>query len=193
MTEQKTTTTRKRATRTKAQPVETIETTNIEEVIVEQPKVEAPVKRELKDDTKILVMNNTMGVYGYRNGNRRLSLSEYGSTGKLPFEEIEIMYADPNTSRHIQDAFIIILDDDVVEELNLHTVYKNVLDPKGVNELFRNPERLQEVLPKMPKIMQETVVIQARRRFKSEDQFDRLTDIRIAQVITNELGIDILE
>lgn len=193
MTEQKTTTTRKRTTRTKVQPVETIESTNNEEVIVEQPKVETPKKRELTDSTKVSVMNNTMGVYGYRNGNVVLNLSEYGDTGKLSFEEIQRMYSNATTKRHIQDAFIIVLDDDVVEELNLHNVYKNVLQPNGVNELFRNPDRLQEVLPKMPKIMQETVVIQARRRFKSEDQFDRLTDIRIAQVITNELGIDILE
>lgn len=191
MTEQKTT--RKRTTRatTKAntvKPVETVEEIEVVEEVIEQPK-----KRELKDDTKVLVMNNTMGVYGYRNGNRRLNLAEYGSTGKLPFEEIEIMYSSPMTSRHIQDAFIIILDDDVVEELNLGHLYKNILDPKGVDELFKNPNRLQEVLPKMPKIMQETVVIQARRRFNSEDSFEKLTDIRIAQVIKNELNIDILE
>lgn len=189
MTETKNTARKPRNTRAKT--VEKVENTvKVEDTTV---VVETPKKRELTDATKVSIMNNTMGVYGYRNGNVVLNLSEYGDTGKLTFEEIQRMYSNSTTKRHIQEAFVIILDEDVVEELNLKNIYQNVLQPKGVDELFRNVDRLQEVLPKMPKIMQETVVIQARRRFKSEDQFERLTDIRIAQVIENELGISILE
>lgn len=189
MTEQTTTTTRKRAPRKTTTVKNTDEQVNIE---TKEEAVKEVVKRELTDDTKVTIMNNTMGVYGYRNGNKAISLSSYGDTAKLTFEEVQSMYAKASTKRDIQDAFIIILDEDVIEEMNLTKLYKNILQPVGVDELFKNPERLQEVLPEMPKIMQETVVIQARRRFQTEDIQQRLTDIRIVQVIENITGINIL-
>ena len=185
---EQTTTTRKRA------PRKTTTVKNTDEQVIAETKevVKEVTKRELTDDTKVTIMNNTMGVYGYRNGNKAISLSSYGDTAKLTFEEVQSMYAKASTKRDIQDAFIIILDEDVIEEMNLTKLYKNILPPSGVDALFKNPERLQEVLPEMPKIMQETVIIQARRRFQTEDIQQRLTDIRIVQVIENVTGINIL-
>lgn len=195
-----TTTTRKRNTRkTTKEEVITEPVVNQEEVIdtetvIEEVKVEeVEVKRELTDDTKIVIMNNTMGVYGYRNGNKAITLSEYGDTAKITFEELTTMYSSPKTKRHITDAFILILDQDAVDELGINKLYANILDDKGVDRLLADPSQLKEVLPKLPKGMQETVIIKARKGFKSTDAYTRLTDIRIVNIIEEVTGHNITE
>lgn len=187
-----TTTTRKpRATKANPEVAEVIESTETVETtkVVEQPKIEVVEKRVLKDTDKITIMNNTTGRYMYKSKDNRttIEMEEYGNTATLTFDELRIMF---NSQRkHISEAFIIILDEDVIEEFNYTPQYKNILAPEEVVELLNKPEAIKEVLPKMPKTMREIVIYTAKRKFKNGE----LTDITIAKAIKEASKVDILE
>ncbi|WP_341323370.1 hypothetical protein NSQ62_07820 [Solibacillus sp. FSL H8-0523] len=153
------------------------------EKTIKQPKV------PLTANNKITVMNNTTGRYGYigRSG-YSFELEEYGDTAQIPFGELQAMRSS-SQKRHIEDAFIIILNEDAVAELNYTKLYESVLDKHSVEELFSNPQRLEETLPKMPVVMRETVISIAKQKYMNRTLFD----IRIIEIIEKCLDVKIIE
>lgn len=148
------------------------------------PEPKPVEKRKLQNDDEIEVMNNTTGRYGYRGRSGfAVEMTEYGDVLEIPFGELKRMRAEQK--RHIEDAFIVILDEDAVKELRYEKLYENVFDKDSVEELLQNPERLAEVLPKMPKTMRETVGSIAIRRIKNKQIFD----MRIKDAVEKSLGI----
>ena len=196
MTEQKTT--RTRNTRTKAKiesaPVEVVnvDVTVAEDVVTETKnpttKIET-VKDELKDTDKIIVMNNTTGRYGYtgRSG-YSFELEEYGDTARIPFGELREMIAS-RQKVHITKAFIVIMNDDAIEELNLGKLYQTILDDQGVENLLTDDNKIKELLPEMPPTMRETVVAIARKKYKN----GQLTNLKVINAIKESTNINIME
>lgn len=152
----------------------------------EKPSAKAKVK--LAKDDKVPVMNNTTGRYGYvgRSG-YSFELEEYGDITDVPFGELQTMRSG-SQKRHLEDAFIIILDEDAVEELNYAKLYENVLDEEGVNELLGDVDRLEKALSKMPLVMRETVVTIAKRKYEARE----LYDIRVIEAIEKNLNVKII-
>lgn len=153
-----------------------------------KPKVEArPEKRVFNTDDKVEIMNNTTGKYKYtsKRSGFALEMEDYGDTEDITFGELRTMSS--TQKRHITDAFIVILDEDVVKELGYEKLYKNVFSYEGVEELFNNPDKLNEVLPKMPVTMRETLGAIAIRKFKNKELFD----LRIKGVIEKNLKVTI--
>ena len=186
----KTTTTRKPRTATKAKvEVEQVET--VQEVVeeVKKPVSRQVAKTTLDESDLVTVMNNTTGRYMYKSRDNRttIELEEYGDTASITFGELKLMFS--GQKKHITEAFIIILDEDAVEGINYTKQYQNILDPEQVEELLTKPEVIKEVLPKMPKTMQEVVIYTAKRKFKN----DELSDIRIVNAIRDASKINILE
>ena len=186
----KTTTTRKPRTATKAKvEVEQVETA--QEVVeeVKKPVSRQVAKTTLDESDLVTVMNNTTGRYMYKSRDNRttIELEEYGDTASITFGELKLMFS--GQKKHITEAFIIILDEDAVEGINYTKQYQNILDPEQVEELLTKPEVIKEVLPKMPKTMQEVVIYTAKRKFKN----DELSDIRIVNAIRDASKINILE
>ena len=186
----KTTTTRKPRTATKAKvEVEQVET--VQEVVeeVKKPVTRQVAKTTLDESDLVTVMNNTTGRYMYKSRDNRttIELEEYGDTASITFGELKLMFS--GQKKHITEAFIIILDEDAVEGINYTKQYQNILDPEQVEELLTKPEVIKEVLPKMPKTMQEVVIYTAKRKFKN----DELSDIRIVNAIRDASKINILE
>lgn len=180
---------------TKAQPktetvVDAVENVDVVEVVEKVEKVETkPVKRELTDSTKVSVMNNTTGRYGYiGKSGYSFELEEYGDIAEIPFSEIRSMVSS-SQKRHITDAFIIILDEDVVKELNYTKLYQNILDQEGIENLLANPEKLKEALPNLPTLMRETVLTFARQKVKNNELWDN----RVINAIKEIAKIDISE
>lgn len=171
---------------TKKEPVEKVETVKNEEVVKQSKKEEKPKQRKLSRDDEVLVMNNTTGRYGYisRTG-FSIEMNEYGDTVTLPFGELETMRS--SQKRHIEEAFIVILDEDAVKQLRFEKLYENVLDEDGVNEVLQDFERLEKMINKMPKTMRETVGAIATRKFKNGELFD----MRVKKVLEDNLKIKI--
>lgn len=154
-----------------------------EEKAKETPKQE---KRKLTADTEVEIMNNTTGLYGYigRSG-FALDMSEYGDTLEMPFGELKRMKAEQ--PRHLNDAFIVVLDQDAVKELRLEKIYEGIVNDVGLDNLLRDPQKLKTVIPKMPAAMKETVAAVARRKFRTEELYDN----RVKKVIEEGLNIKI--
>ena len=194
MTEQKTARSRNSRSKTKNENTPT-EVTNVdvtEEVATETKvtptKVEV-TKEELKDTDKITVMNNTTGRYGYtgRSG-YSFELEEYGDTARIPFSELREMVAS-RQKVHITKAFIVILNDEAIEELNLNKLYQTILDDEGVESLLKDATKIKELLPVMPPIMRETAITIARNKYKN----GQLTDLTIINAIKESTNINIME
>ena len=186
----KTTTTRKPRTATKTKvEVEQVET--VQEVVeeVKKPVSRQVAKTTLDESDLVTVMNNTTGRYMYKSRDNRttIELEEYGDTASITFGELKLMFS--GQKKHITEAFIIILDEDAVEGINYTKQYQNILDPEQVEELLTKPEVIKEVLPKMPKTMQEVVIYTAKRGFTSGE----LTDITIVNAIKDASKVNILE
>lgn len=188
MTEQKTT--RRRPTRTaKSEPKVEVNVVEEKVEVIEKVVESKPVKQPLTDSDKVTVMNNTTGRYGYvGKSGYSFQLEEYGDTADVPFGELRAMSASKQ-KRHITDAFIIILDDEAVEELNYSKLYEDVLDVDGVESILSQPEKLKLTLPKMPKIMRETVITIARQKYKNGE----LNDLRVINAIKDSVDINIME
>ena len=185
MTEQKTTTRKNARKSTAPKNTEVSKVETVEEVV--EAKVEKAKVKISKED-KVPVMNNTTGRYGYsgRSG-YSFELEEYGDDTDIPFGELQAMRSG-SQKRHLEDAFIIILDEDAVEELNYTKLYENVLDEKGVEQLLTDAVRLEKVLPKMPLVMRETVVTIAKRKYEERTLFD----IRVIEAIEKNLNVKII-
>jgi len=175
MTEVKKTTTARKST------VKNTDTENITETQLE--------KRILKDTDEVTVMNNTTGRYGYRSLNGfAFDLDEYGQTISIPLKELRVM-ASGKARAHLTNAWIIILDDEAVNALNLTNLYKNIYTEDQVMELLKKPEHLPDVFVKMPEAMQLTVLQTAKRVVKNGE----LRDLRVVQIIKDIADVDILE
>lgn len=134
-------------------------------------------------------MNNTTGRYGYAGkSGYSFELEEYGDTTDVPFGELQNMRSG-SQKRHLEDAFIIVLDADAVEELNYTKLYENVLDEKGVEELLGDVKRLEKAIVKMPLVMRETVVSIAKRKWNDRTLFD----IRVVEAIEKNLNVKIAD
>lgn len=156
MTEQKTTTRKPRTARTKTTP-----NTVVEETLI---KVEE-VKYEIKDTDKIAVMNNTTGKYAYHGDNGySFTLEEYGDVAHVPFEKLRHIMASKKA--HVTKGYIMILNEDAVDELNQNKLYENMYTPEEVDELLEDATLLLAKYPKMPDIMKETVIYRARQKSK---------------------------
>lgn len=162
--------------------------TKVAEEKVETKAKEEKKKVKLSKDDKVPVMNNTTGRYGYvgRSG-YSFELEEYGDVTDVPFGELQAMRSG-SQKRHLEDAFIIILDEDAVEELNYSKLYESVLDENGVDELLADSERLEKAISNMPVVMRETVVTIAKRKYENRE----LRDLFVIEAIEKNLNVKII-
>lgn len=194
MTEQKPTTRKTPTSRAnKNNPKTTIEKVveaeNIEPIVDDVVEVKLVEKQPLSDTDKVTVMNNCMGRYGYRgNSGYAFQLEEYGDTANIPFGELRAMSASKHKT-HITNAYIVILNEDAVEELNYTKLYENILDSNGVEKILSHPDKIKETLVKMPKNMRETVVSIAKKKLQNGE----LTDLRVVNAIKESVNVDIME
>lgn len=170
------------ATRSRTRNTETV--TEKEVVKNVEKKVEP---RVIQDTDRITVMNNTTGVYGYQSKNGfSFDLAAYGETIEIPFGELRIMKAGQDKI-HLTDAWIIILDEDVVEALNLTPLYRNIYDDEQVDILLNNSDAIRNNFPLMPKAMQTIIVARAMQKFKANE----LHDYRVITAIKEVSGVDL--
>lgn len=189
----KTTTRTPRKTTPKKEVVEKIVSEEKVEVDVQQETVIEAIqtvakaeKRQFSKNDDVEIMNNTTGRYGYigRSG-FSIEMNEYGDTLEIPFGELKAMKGEQK--RHIEEAFIVILDEDAIKELRLEKLYENILDLDGVEEILQDHEKLDKILNKMPSTMRETIGSIAVRKFKSGELYDK----RVQKVIEDNLKIKI--
>ena len=140
MTEEKKTTTRSTKTNTKS--TETKSTA----------KKAAPAKPKIEKETEVLVYNNTTGLlkYSARKGTGYLELAEFMDSDYMTFEELQQLRNSPH-KRLLEDGWIYVDDEDVLDALNLGKLKEKVKSPESLQQLIEegNPERIIETAEKL--------------------------------------------
>lgn len=187
-------TARTRATGTKSAKAQLEEASNevhVEPTVEEKPvEVTTPVEktpRVIQDTDKILVLNNCKGTYGYDSPNGySFDLVGYGTTTTVPMEILRKMASGKHRS-HLTRPWLIILDEDVVEELNLTRQYEQFYTPEEVDKLLANPQILRENFDAMTKAMQKVILSQVRQRIQAKE----FNDYSVIAWLRDDIGLDI--
>lgn len=125
-------------------------------------------KRNIDGNTAVLVMNNTTGFVSFVN---KRTQAEFLIEGYGNFEEMlvsDLINMRSSSAALLNEAHLIILDDDVVEYLRLQKVYENILKPEDIDNFFKqNDTKMREILSKSPRGMKELLFDKAKEMVKS--------------------------
>lgn len=159
-----------------------------EELKKEEEKEKKPQKRQVSRDDYTTIMNGTSGRVKYssdRTG-QVWEFTEYGQTDEITVGELINIRNRYGTM--LRDAWIIILDEDVVEYLGLKEMYKYTMTPDQLEKFFElNPEKVEEILSKAPHGVRQLVAGIAKQKYEN----DELYDVRKIKAIEESLNIEL--
>lgn len=140
--------------------------------------------REIKRDEKIMIMNGTSGGLSLYTKHGKYEFTEFGQTDHLEFGELEVLRN--HNPKIFTDGVVVILDHDVVEKFRLGEIYKNILTPENVEEVFKKDvEEIKEFVKKLPAGMLQTFTGIAIRKY----QEGSLNDLRLVKFIEEKFDI----
>lgn len=144
-------------------------------------------KREITGDTKVTVYNNTHGglTYEAKKGNGYLRFENFMDSDELTVDELQQMR---NGHRRIlEDGWIFVDDEEVLEHLRLDKVKESVKSPEVLTELLtsNNPTRIKEVAPKLSKSSQTTLHKQLRKLYEDGN----VSNIHVINAVEESLGL----
>jgi hypothetical protein len=146
------------------------------------------VEQKIKDDEQIVVMNGLSGSLTHRSGRtgRSWRFKEFGQTDKLPYEEL--LALKNGSPKVFEQGWIIILDKRVQEQFGLTELYKNILTPENIEQVFKKDvEELKEFVSNLPEGMKSTFVSKARELYEAK----KLYDMRIIEYVETEFGFSL--
>ena len=164
----KTTTTRKTAktkTNAKTKPVETVET--VEEV-VEQKAPARPKKRlEINRDELIVCRSATENlVYISKRTGEKFEWAEFGDVQYITLGELITMKS--TQPRFLKEGWLIIDDEEAIEQLGLAKMYGNIFEIEDMAEfLEKDPYEMERILKNMPRGFKNSIAQFAREQVES--------------------------
>jgi hypothetical protein len=154
----------------------------------EKPQaISKPKQTKLDKEYQVLVMNGTYGQLQYIsdvNGST-WKFTEYGQTDEMNFGEIQSMLNRQPT--FIKDGWLVILDDQVIQELRLQEYYKHIYSEQELDDIFAeaNIEKIREII-KGGNLGIKTMFAQySMNRYKE----GKLHDFRIIRLVQEELNL----
>lgn len=160
----------------------------------EEPKKEKPKKTnrkrvqtiDIEPNELIAVRSVTKGLLIYvssRTG-QTVRWSDFGSVEYVEFGELVTMRsANP---KFINEPYIAIDDEEVVEKLGLKDLYDSMIDVDNIEDFFSNSlDRMKELIEQMPKGNKKLIGDTAHEMIKD----GKLYDIRKIKLLEEELGI----
>lgn len=142
----------------------------------------------IKDDDKIVVMNGLSGYLTHKSKStgRIWKFSEFGQTDKLPYSEILAIHN--NNPKVFKDCWLIVLNKQIQEDFGLVEIYKNIITPENLGQLFDKPlEELEDLINNLPDGMKAVFIERARELYISK----QLYDLRIIRFIENKFGFSL--
>lgn len=164
------------------------------EVVVakaEAPEVKAPAKKVRKDlDRNMMVECRSVysGTLTYVS-KKTLGETTWNGFGETEYVDLgELLTMKGTQASFLNNPWIIIDDEDVVEYLGLKSIYDRILAPEDVQGLFyKTPQEIEETIAKAPKGTRELIADTARDLIVNEQLFD----VRIMKVLNKALNIDL--
>ncbi|QPK89731.1 hypothetical protein IEN91_04580 [Bacillus velezensis] len=135
----------------------------------------------LKDEDKITVMSGSTGavVYHSLTSNKSWKFTEFGQTATIPYGELVAI--KNRYPRYFKDGWFIILDEQVQEDFGLTEMYKNILTPDNMEEVFSmDINELSMFIDKLPEGMKVAFVNKAQELY-DQDKIDRHSVIKLIE------------
>lgn len=187
----KTTTPRKtntRATKTVEEPVvEAVE--KVEENTVETPQpVNKPKKRLEINRDELIPCRCSMSslIYVSKRTSEKFEWSEYGDVQYITLGELITMKS--TQPRFLKEGWLIVDDEEAIEQLGLSKFYGNLFEIDDIDEFFGLSEsEIERILKNMPRGFKNTVAIFARERIESGE----LDSNRKIKLLEDLLDVDL--
>jgi hypothetical protein len=125
------------------------------------------VKSKIKEDDRIVVMSgiNSVGYFSERS-NRRWKFTKFGQQDLIEYSELVAMRN--KYPAYFTQGWIIVLDKAVQEEFNLTEMYKNILTPENIDDVFNmDVEGLDRFIEAMPEGQKQSLVNNAVERYEA--------------------------
>ena len=177
----------------KVEKVEVVETPQVQEVVVEEPKFRSLPQipqhemfevRSLVHNPLIYIDKRSGNVYEWMN---------YGDVEMLPLSDIMTMRN--RDRKFIDDMRVSFEDDELIHAFNLVDKYNEVFSVFNEDVLLdRNANELREILPKLPKGVKNSIISRAREIAQQEIEsgdFVLLDSTVKMKLIEEHLGLDL--
>ncbi|UGO51079.1 hypothetical protein PQE70_gp226 [Bacillus phage vB_BanS_Nate] len=141
------------------------------EVFASQSKrIKVQKSKKFKDEDLIPVMNGLSGGLFYQSDRTHKVWEFKGFGQESAMEFSELINLRNKYPAYFMDGWLIVCDDDVVKELNLASMYENILTPKNVKEVFEKPiEEMEKFVDRLPQGMKITFVDIAKDLYNKEE------------------------
>lgn len=142
-------------------------------------------KSGLKDDDKIAVMSGLSGSVGYysERTHKRWQFNSFGQEDLMEYSELVAMRNKYPT--YLTDGWIIVLDKEVQEEFKLTEMYKNILTPDNIEEVFNMKlEVLEKFIDALPDGMKTSFVNKAVEKYENGS----LDSLQVVQYIQKKFN-----
>lgn len=185
----KTTTTRGRQTAAKKTTATKVVETVLEEVVEE---VKAQPKRAIKkariDNNELVPVRSTQNslIYISKRTGEQIEWSSFGEVQDVSFGELNTMKG--NQKRFFTEGWIIVEDEEAIEQLGLTKQYQDLLDITDMDEFFdMEIEDMSNSLEKMPRGYKKSLAVEARKRIE-EGGLDSRSVIKLLE---EKLDVDL--
>lgn len=148
---------------------------------------EEPAKRKITGDTEVVVYNNTHGglVYSAKKGTGYLNLETFMDSDVMTVDELQQMRN--GARRMLEEGWIYVDDEDVLDYLRLDKVKESVKSPEFLKELLlsNNPTKVKEVASNLSTGSQTTLYKELRRLYRDGE----VANIHIINAIEDLLNV----
>lgn len=159
------------------------------EIKIEKEVVKPQKKKQIDRDSLISCFNLTSGKLTYisRKTGLQTVWSNYGDVDYIEFAELLTMKA--SQPKFLNEPWIFIEDEEVVNQLGLKELYKNIIPVNEVDDFFKlDANNAREILPKLPKGMKELIGDKARKGIQDGD----LNNLKLIRLLEQELHLDLI-
>jgi hypothetical protein len=174
-------------TNAKLQAIIDAEIADAKEAEINKNRIVAKVSA-IKEDEKIPVMSGSMGVVIYRSeiSGKKWKFTQFGQMDTMPYSEL--LAIQNRYSGYFAEGWIIVLDSRVQEEFKLTNMYKNILTPQNIDEVFKKPvEELQVIIDNLPDGMKVTFCNKAQELYAK----NKIDNFKVIKLIEEKFGFSL--
>lgn len=156
---------------------------NNEEFVGEkQPQKFSRMKKPTLDKNELIpVMNITNGPLLYTSLKTGMSVKfeQYGDVEYLEVGELLTMRS--SQKRYLEEPWMLIMDEEIVNYLGLDKLYQKLISPQNVDKIFTfDQPTFQEVIENAPMGYNQLIISRAKQRLK-DGSLDSLAKIKILE------------
>jgi len=148
-------------------------------------------KKKFTKDDLITIMNFTAGTVFYQNPRtqQEWKMVGFGETEQIAFDELITMKS--SQPKLLKEPYIIVMDDDAVEQLSLKDTYKKILRPDEIDKFYNKMSfaQMEKFIDNATESMRELLVNLTLERIRNKE-FDSLAKVQLIESKLNKKLLD---